>query len=85
MAEYAEGWPYSTLNGVLGLSRLNIPLEPDTIMFNPDFDSRELDWLNQMPSTESLTAFRKALQKRQFKPPSLRQKEKRHELEYKKL
>jgi REP element-mobilizing transposase RayT len=67
LCEYTEDWRFSTLHGLIGLSRLQIPLEPDTILFNPDFDENELKWLNRQPTPENLQAFRKSLQKREFK------------------
>lgn len=75
-----EEWPYSTLHGLLGFSHLGIPLEPDSILFNPDFDERELAWLNRLPGKENLATFQKALRKREFKLPKVKRHHP-HELE----
>lgn len=62
-------WPYSTLHGVLGFSKLSVPLSEDTILFNPHFDENALDWLCRMSEPQHLEMLRKALRKRTFKPP----------------
>jgi putative transposase len=69
LSNRAELWRFSTLNGILGLSKLFIPLELDSILFNPDFDERELAWINRPIRPEHLEDFRKALSKRIFNLP----------------
>ncbi len=78
LCRHVEEWPYSTLNGLLGLSRLEIPLEPDAILFNPNFDQQELKWLNRMPNEDDLQSIRKALRKKSFQLPSVRTLEGHH-------
>lgn len=64
-----EEWPYSTLHQTLGLSKLEFPLESDTLLFNPEFDSSELEWLNSRISKEDLEDIRWGLQRTKFKLP----------------
>ncbi len=46
LAPNCEGYPYSSLFRALGLGRINFPLEPDTILFNPVLPTDTLCWLN---------------------------------------
>jgi len=65
-----EAWPYSTLNGLLGQSKLEIPLEAD-LLFSPDgcnsFEPSHLEWLNQPIEKTDLEDMHNALRKRRFK------------------
>ncbi len=58
-----EEYPYSTLHGACGLSRLIIPLVEDTILFSPDFDQGVIDWLNTSPDPAWEQEVRLALRK----------------------
>lgn len=51
LSNHVEEYPYSTLQGLLGLSKLFIPTEYDTILFGPDVKrahslESELKWMN---------------------------------------
>jgi putative transposase len=65
-----EDYSYSTLHGKLGKSRLIIPTEDDSILFNPEIDWTELDWLNTPPSEDDDESIGLALKKSVFKLPS---------------
>lgn len=59
----AEDYPYSTLNGLCGLSRLLIPLAEDTILFSPEFDESALRWINAPPEPSLQEEMRLALRR----------------------
>jgi len=63
----AETWKYSTLNGIIGQSKLIIPVQQDTILFNPEFDESELKWINQIINPNDLAEIRFVLRKPVFK------------------
>ena len=46
LAPSCEDYPYSTLYGFLGFRKLLIPLELDTVLFNPVLQTDTLKWLN---------------------------------------
>jgi REP element-mobilizing transposase RayT len=62
----AEAYTYSTLSGLCGAGKMNIPLAEDTILFNPTFDGRALEWINRQPKIEHLEEVGKALRKPVF-------------------
>lgn len=68
----AEEWRFSTLNSLIGHSHLCLPMEPDTTIFNPDFDIHELDWLNQVIPNELLTLLKTALSRKSMRFPKSR-------------
>ncbi len=47
LSKTVEDFKFSTLSGLLGLSPLLLPVEEDTILFNPFPDQETLNWLNQ--------------------------------------
>ena len=63
ICERAENYPYSSLNGLCGLSRLSIPLVEDTILFSPVFDESALRWINKPPDFSLQEAMRLALRR----------------------
>ncbi|MCB0341895.1 MAG: hypothetical protein H6626_00090 [Pseudobdellovibrionaceae bacterium] len=65
MAERVEDYPYSTLHGLLGRSKLLIPLAFDDTLFDNIDDT--LSWLNQKPSDQQNEAVRWALKRQYFK------------------
>lgn len=67
LATECESWKYSTLSGLLGFSKLIIPLQTDTILFNPDFDPSELAWLNRAPEALNEESVKRALRKKIFR------------------
>lgn len=81
----SELWKYSTLNGLLGLQKMFIPLEEDTILFNPNFDERELAWINRPTSPEHLDDFRAALSRKIFTLPRRSTMAPKHPLENERL
>lgn len=59
-----ESYPYSTLHGLLGFSKLIIPVEND-LLLNENLEDH-LKWLNLLPSQNHLEDFRRALRRRIF-------------------
>ncbi len=59
----AEDYPYSSLHGLCGLSRLSIPLVEDTILFSPEFDESALKWINTPPEPSLQEEMRLALRR----------------------
>lgn len=74
----AEEWRYSTLNALIGGSRLDLPMEPDTTIFNPNFDSQELDWINQQIPNELLILMQTALNRKSMGFPKNRDGQKNY-------
>jgi len=60
-----EEYPYSSLAGILGVSRIWVPLEPDDLLTEDTEDT--LLWLNTLPDPQYLEDFRRALGKGKFK------------------
>lgn len=79
LCDRVETYPYSTLNGLLGLSHLLIPIAEDTTLFS-DLEGT-LNWLNREPSGKSWDAVRHALMKAEFKLAKDRDTKKPHALE----
>ena len=67
ICEQAESYPYSTLHGLLGFTKLSIPLNEDYILF-PHVEET-LNWLNHAPTEESYQSVKKALRRTEFKLP----------------
>lgn len=74
LSNNCESWKYSTLSGLLGFSKLAIPVEDDGILFNPDFCEQELFWLNKPISSEDSFAMKIALRRKEFKLPKVLQR-----------
>lgn len=74
-----DEYEFSTLPGLIGRSRLSIPIEEDTIFFGDQLGT--LKWLNTRPSEENLIAIRKALRREEFKLPRSKSTLRAHELE----
>jgi REP element-mobilizing transposase RayT len=66
LSENCEQYPFSTLNGLLGQQRLIIPVEEDTILFEPDFSPSALAWLNR-GNKQDFEEVRRALKKPYFR------------------
>ncbi|MCB0340724.1 MAG: transposase [Bdellovibrionales bacterium] len=62
-----EDYPYSTLHGLMGRSHTLIPTTYDDTLFS-DLEAT-LNWLNQPPQRDDLSAVQSALRKRVFKLP----------------
>lgn len=58
-----EDYPYSSLNGLCGLSRLLIPIVEDPILFSPVFDESALRWINTTPEPSLQEEMRLALRR----------------------
>jgi putative transposase len=65
LCERAELYPYSTLNGLIGLNRLTIPLEEDTLLFGNV--EKTLEWLNKKTDDEDWQKIKTAMKKKEFK------------------
>lgn len=79
LCDAVEAYPFSTLHGLLGQSRLLIPLAEDTTLLS-DVEGA-LRWLNTMPAEEDLAAMRRGLSRRFFYLPTDRQTRRPHRLE----
>ncbi len=66
LSETVQDYRYSTLNGLLGLSKLFIPVVEDAFLFEGD-TSLNLKWLNELQDNESLTHIRNGLRYRKFR------------------
>lgn len=73
-----EDYRYSTLNGLLGLSRMGVPVVEDTLLFSGI--DKNLQWLNRAPRVEDLDLVRKALRRNIFKLPRCETNKKPHRL-----
>jgi putative transposase len=56
-----EDYAYSTIQGLLGLNQLIIPVAEDTILFPDRFDRTVLEWLNSKPKEGAEDEIRQAL------------------------
>jgi len=81
LCERVEDYRFSTLNGLLGLSHLLIPIEGDALLFDSHQFGVHLEWLNTSPSAESRDDVRKALMKPSFTLPKLASSRRTHPLE----
>jgi putative transposase len=80
ICEKVEDYKYSTLSGLLGISKLIIPIEQDVVLFS-DVEAT-LGWLNQSPPDDHKRSIQKALQKKEFQIPMERNCRKPHILEF---
>lgn len=64
VAPLAEAYPFSTLHGLLGQSKLLVPIEEDTILFANVEET--LRWLNQKPDDENWRLVASAMRKTTF-------------------
>lgn len=81
LCSQAEVYPYSTLTGLCGNSRINIPMDLDTILFNPSFDEAILKWINTDPDPEKIREMRLGLSRPVFGLKTLKKTERPSELE----
>jgi len=65
---FVEEYPYSTLHGLLGFSKLMIPVEHDTVLFDHEIE-KSLLWLNSKSEKTDWESIRKALRRKSFKLP----------------
>lgn len=63
LCDRVEDYPYSTLFGTLGKSNLIIPIEEDTLLFDPNFNIQTLNWLNTPSCPQDEAEVRRALRK----------------------
>jgi putative transposase len=61
-----EDYRYSTLQGLLGIRPMSIPMVEDTHLFNPSIQWQTLDWLNRTPNPKDEAAVKRALRRRVF-------------------
>ena len=71
--ERVQDYRFSTLHGLLGGSRLIIPVEEDRRLFTPEFDEKSLAWLNSAPNQNREDDVRKAIRRSIFKLPRCKQ------------
>lgn len=65
LANQVELYPYSTLSGLLGLTKIEIPLIEDLLLFENTM--KHLSWLNTSYPEGALDEISKALKKSKFK------------------
>lgn len=66
LCEFVEEYQYSTLHGLLGASKLEVPMvHDDTLFENPE---GTLSWLNTKPCAKKLAALKFGLKKAIFEP-----------------
>ena len=68
LCERVERYPYSTLSGLCGESRLCIPLVEDTFLFAPMFEDQVLAWLNTATKPTDDDEIRRGLKHSIFEP-----------------
>lgn len=85
LVQRAELWRFSTLSGLVGLHKMFIPVEEDTLLFNPDFNDDELRWINRPIDPENLQDFRKAISKKLLHLPKQTKYFPRHPLEIERI
>lgn len=66
LCEKVEDYPFSTLHGLCGQSQLVIPVEEDTLLFDPNFNLQTLEWLNTPSCPKDEEEVRHALRRRVF-------------------
>ena len=64
IVNHVEDYPYSTLHGLLGRSKIILPIIDETL-FDKSLDT--LNWLNTAPRAKDLELVRKALKRPYFK------------------
>lgn len=79
ICRFVEDYPYSSLRGLLGQSRLLIPMIEDHRLF--DSVEQTLEWLNTAPSLEFRQALSRAARKSTFSLPRCPHSKRRHPLE----
>lgn len=67
IVDNVEDYKYSSLFGLVGNGKLEIPIQNDNCWENLRSIESNLKWLNSKPSAENWEAIRKALLKREFK------------------
>lgn len=77
-----EKYKYSTIHGLLGGSKITIPLEEDLFLFSEfGLNIHALNWLHQTPTPENKIAMEKALKRKEFFLPKNPLNKKPHILE----
>lgn len=66
LCKRVEDYPYSTLSGLCGNSQLLIPVEEDTILFDPTFNQKVMNWLNTPSCPKDEEQIRLALRRSEF-------------------
>ena len=67
LCDRVEDYEFSTLHGLIGKSRLVIPVEEDVLLFE-DLE-QTLMWLNSTPEISKMEAVKAALRRNEFKLP----------------
>lgn len=66
LVDKVESYKYSSMRGLLGLSRLNFPVF-DSLLSESNSLERTLRWLNESPNSDDWETIRKASKKAEFK------------------
>jgi putative transposase len=82
IVQKCEDYRYSTLHGLLGQSRITVPLEPDPYLYNNFLiEENTLRWLNLAPENSNYECLKKQLRKKELKFPLNRINKRPHVLE----
>jgi putative transposase len=77
LCETPQEYPYSTLNGLLGQSKIHIPVHQDPFLFSPYIRTSTLEWLNRRPKQIHENEIKLALRRAIFEFPKFNQKTRR--------
>ncbi|MBC7370298.1 MAG: hypothetical protein H7326_01965 [Bdellovibrionaceae bacterium] len=80
LSETCEEYPYSTLNGVIGLGLVRVPTTEDTFLFGTGVENT-LKWLNTAPSDIDYEIFKIGLKRKILKFPRNKWAPVRHALD----
>jgi hypothetical protein len=80
-----EDYAFSTLHGLLGKSRLTVPVVEDTQLFNEEFDERTLGWLNTEPKSGLEDEIRQALRHAEYEVNTPRKTNRKSLLQFERL
>ncbi|MBS1970468.1 MAG: transposase [Bdellovibrionales bacterium] len=82
LSQSCEEYRFSTLHGLLGKSRMTIPIEEDHFLFSEfEINSATLKWLNETPLASDIEALAKALKRKEFFLPKNPLNKQPHRLE----
>lgn len=76
-----EDYAFSTFRGLLGIDKIGIPVEEDTLLFESGNFESHIEWLNSAPHPEAREAVRYALTRPHFKLPKMKSSKRLHWLE----
>lgn len=66
IGKFCEEYPFSTLSGLCGKTRLLIPIVNDALLLGSDFDQQILNWINRTPDPDDEKEIKRALMRPKF-------------------